>query len=356
MSWFGRSRDERQAPPSQSGGGGQPPADLAALDAYSKTVIGVVQRIGPAVVQVGVIKEVMARSFSGSIMPRIAEGAGSGVIFTPDGYVITNSHVVDGASRISVVLADGRDLPGEIIGEDPETDTAIVRVTPPSGAKLHPAELGDSDQLQVGQLVVAIGSPSGLQSTVTTGVVSALHRTLPAYDGIHVIEDIIQTDAAVNPGNSGGPLVNSRAEVVGINVATAANAQNLSFAIPINTVKWVAAQLMRHGEVRRAILGIAGQPERLPQSLQRALHIERETAFEVVQVVRGGPAERAGILPGDLIYKLDDQPIATVDDVRRYLQRLEQGTRVKVALIRPSASGFQTLEITVAVQVVGRRR
>jgi S1-C subfamily serine protease len=356
MSWFGRTRDEHQPPPPSSGGGGQASADLETLDAYSRTVVGVVQRIGPAVVQIGVLKEVMARTFSGSIMPRQAEAAGSGVIFTQDGYLITNSHVVDGASRISVILADGRDLPGELVGEDPETDTAVVRITPPGGGKLPAAVLGNSDQLQVGQLVIAIGSPAGLQSTVTAGVVSALHRTLPAYDGIHIIEDIIQTDAAVNPGNSGGPLVNSRSEVVGINVATAANAQNLSFAIPSNTVSWVAAQLMRFGEVRRAILGVAGQPERLPQSLQRSLHIERDTAFEVVQVVRGGPAERAGIQPGDLIFKLDDQPIATVEDVRRYLQRLEPGTRVKVSLIRQTSAGYRVLEVTVAIQVAGRAR
>lgn len=364
MAWFGRPRDEHQK--AESGGsasGNMPtmsgsattPGDLEALDAYSKAVIGVVQRVGPAVVQVGVFKEVMARTYTGSIMPRVAEGAGSGVIFAPDGYILTNSHVVDGARRIVVTLADGHDLPGELVGEDPDTDTAVIRVTPPNGEKLPVARLGNSEQLQVGQLVVAIGSPAGLQSTVTTGIVSALHRTLPGYGG-RLIEDIIQTDAAVNPGNSGGPLVNSRGEVVGINVAILQQAQGLSFAIPINTVKWVASLLMRDGEVRRAILGIAGQPGLLPQSLRRSLHIERETAVEVVQVVPGGPAERAGILPGDVITKVDDQLVGTVEDLRRYLERLSAGTQVHVSFIRPTPTGPQVASATVAVQVVGRGR
>jgi S1-C subfamily serine protease len=296
------------------------------------------------------MKEVMARSYSGSIMPRVAEGAGSGVIFAPDGYILTNSHVVDGASRIVITLADGKDLPGDVVGEDPETDTAVIRVHPPNGEKLPAAQLGNSEHLQVGQLVVAIGSPAGLQSTVTTGIISALHRTLPGYGG-RLIEDIIQTDAAVNPGNSGGPLVNSRGEVVGINVAILQQAQGLSFAIPINTVKWVAALLMRDGRVRRAMIGVAGQAGLLPQSLRRSLHVEKETAVEVVQVIAGSPAERAGIHSGDVIIKLDDQAVGAVEDLRRYLERLAAGTRVKVTVIRPTSSGPQLAEVTVAVQI-----
>jgi S1-C subfamily serine protease len=347
MSWFGRPRDEQQSSIAAK--------DAETLDAYSKTIIGVVQRVGPAVVQIGVTKEVVARSQYGGIMPHRAEGAGSGVIFAPDGYILTNSHVVDGASRIIVTLANGQDLAGTVVGEDPETDTAVVRVTPPNGDKLPSVALGDSDRLQVGQIVVAIGSPVGLQGTVTTGIISALHRTLPGY-GRRPIEDIIQTDAAVNPGNSGGPLVNSRGEVVGINVAILQQTQGLSFAIPINTVKWVAAMLMRDGEVRRAILGIAGQEGVLVQSVRRALHIEKETAVEVVQVVPGSPADRAGVVPGDVVFRLDNQPVGTVEDVRRYLERLADGTRVRVSLVRAGPNGPQVAEVTAAVQVVGRAR
>ena len=347
MSWFGRS--------SGNGGASSSPSDLDALDSYSKTIIGVVQRVGPAVVQIGVRKEVATRSGYGGVIPRIAEGAGSGVIFAPDGYILTNSHVVDGAQRITVTLADGHDLPGEVVGDDPDADTAVVRVTPPNGNKLPSAKLGDSDKLSVGQLVVAIGSPAGLQSTVTSGIVSALHRTLPGYGG-RLIEDIIQTDAPINPGNSGGPLVNSKGEVVGINVAVLQQTQGLSFAIPINTVQWVASQLMKNGEVRRAVLGIAGQAGMLPQSLRRALHIEKPTAVEVVQVVQGGPADRAGIRPADVIIKLDNHAVGTVDDLRHYLERMAAGTKVKVTLVRAGPSGPQLAEAQVAVQVAGRQR
>jgi S1-C subfamily serine protease len=354
MSWFGRPRDDHR---NATGAAAASPAatENEALDAYSRTIVSVVKRVGPAVVQIGVSKVVVGGSPYGGIMPHRAEGAGSGVIFAPDGYILTNSHVVDGASRLTVTLADGRDLSGQVVGEDPETDTAVVRVTPPNGDRLPAAALGDSSSLQVGQLVVAIGSPVGLQGTVTAGIISALHRTLPGY-GRRTIEDIIQTDAAVNPGNSGGPLVNARGEVVGINVAILQQTQGLSFAIPVNTVKWVAAMLMRDGEVRRAILGIAGQEGVLVQSVRRAVHIETETAVEVVQVVPDGPADRAGIVPGDVIFKLDNQPVGAVEDLRRYLERLAAGTKVRVSLVRAGPSGPQVVEVTATVQVVGRSR
>ena len=327
MAWFGRPRDDRSE--AHGGAEGAPVVDEGSLhDEYSRTIIGVVNKVGPAVVQVGVTKAVMGRTSAG-IMPRLAEGAGSGVIFAPDGYILTNSHVVDGARSITVALADGQDITGTLVGEDAETDVAVVRITPPNGKSLPTAPLGNSDKLTVGQLVVAIGSPAGLQSTVTAGIVSALHRTLPGYGG-RLIEDIIQTDAAINPGNSGGPLVNARGEVVGLNVAVLQQTQGLSFAIPINTVNWVAAQLMRDGVVRRSVLGIAGQAGMLPQSLRRMLQIEKPSAVEVVQVIPGGPAERAGIQPQDVIYKLDGKPVATVDDIRRTLERLADGTPVRV--------------------------
>lgn len=345
MSWFGHSRDEQHTT-------GAPSArEAEALDAYSRTIVSVVDRVGPAVVQIGVTKVVNASPFSGG---QLAQGAGSGVIFAPDGYILTNSHVVDAARQVVVTLADGHDIKGEVIGQDPDSDVAVVRVSPPNGTRLPAAKLGDSDKLLAGQLVVAIGSPVGLQSTVTAGIVSALHRTLPGYGG-QMIEDIIQTDAAVNPGNSGGPLVNSVGEVIGINVAVVQQAQGLSFAIPINTVNWVAARLMKDGEVRRPVLGIAAQSGMLPQSIRRQFHAEKEMAVQVVQVANGGPAQRAGIQPGDIIYKLDDRPIGTVMDLRHYLERLNDGTQVRVGLIRLTQGAAQAAEARVTIRVASRR-
>ncbi|WIG61508.1 MAG: hypothetical protein OJF49_004256 [Ktedonobacterales bacterium] len=346
MHWFGNSRDERQGAPAAV-------SDVEALDAYSKSVVNVVNRVGPAVVQVGVTKTV-AEPGMGGVLRREAQGAGSGVIFAPDGYILTNAHVVDGARRITVTLADGADLEGTVVGVDQETDVAVVRITPPAGKTLPAATLGDSDALQVGQLVVAIGSPAGLQSTVTSGIISALHRTIPSYGGRQV-EDIIQTDAAINPGNSGGPLVNSKCEVIGLNVATLQSTQGLSFAVPINTVKWVASALMREGVVRRAALGIAGQTGMLPQSLRRGLHIEKPTAVEVVQIVGGGPAEQAGMRPGDVIYKINDHAIGSVDDIRASLERLGDGATVHVGLIRMTRDGPRAGEATVVVRLAGKQ-
>jgi S1-C subfamily serine protease len=346
--WYGEHPEE------QSGRGSAARAsEREALDAYSRAVIEVVAEVGPAVVQIGVSKAVNARTPYG-VMPRVAEGAGSGVIFAPDGYILTNSHVVDGAQRITVTLADGHDQPGEIVGTDPETDVAVVRIAPRADRPLPIARLGDSDELQVGQLVVAIGSPVGLQSTVTAGIVSALHRTLPGYGGA-LIEDIIQTDAAVNPGNSGGPLVNSRGEVVGINVAVVQQAQGLSFAIPIKTVNWVASRLMRFGEVRRGVIGVAAQPITLPQSLRRVFHLDATTGVEIVQVMEGRPAARAGLRPRDVIYQLDDHPIETVWDLRRELERLNEGTSVRVSFIRPGEGTPHTVDVRVEMQV-GQQR
>ena len=345
MGWFGRSRDDQRA-------ASQPPAqENQALDAYSRTIISVVDRIGPAVVQIGVTKVVNASPFGGG---QLAQGAGSGVIFTPDGYILTNSHVVDNARQVIVTLADGRDLKGDVVGQDPDTDVAVVRISSPNGDKLPTARLGDSDKLLVGQLVVAIGSPVGLQSTVTVGIISALHRTLPGYGG-QMIEDIIQTDAAVNPGNSGGPLVNSAGEIIGINVAIVQQAQGLSFAIPMNTVNWVASRLMKDGVVRRPVLGIAAQSGMLPQSIRRQFHIEKEMAIQVVQVANGGPAQRAGIQPGDVIYKLNDHPVSSVLDLRHYLERMDDGAQVTVGVIRGTPNGPQAADVKVTIRVVASR-
>jgi S1-C subfamily serine protease len=341
MAWFGNTQDPVS-------GGVAGPTEAEALDAYSGAVIGVVERVGPAVVQIGVTKAVSGRGFGGGA-PRIAEGAGSGVIFTPDGYILTNSHVVDGAQRLTVTMADGHDVPAELVGNDPATDIAVVRIARRADVALPIARLGNSDHLRVGQLVVAIGSPIGLQSTVTAGIVSALHRTLPGYGGT-LIEDIIQTDAAVNPGNSGGPLVNARGEVVGINVAMVQGAQGLSFSIPINTVNWVASRLMRDGEVRRAVIGIAGEHIAFPQSLRRVFHIESETVVQVVQVTPDGPAARAGIRARDLIYQVDDLPVKTVVDLRRHLERLTAGTNVRISYIRPGDGTPHTATVRVDIQ------
>jgi S1-C subfamily serine protease len=345
MAWYGNTHDDSQRDAAA--------AEREALDAYSRTVMDVVERVGPTVVQIGVSKTVESRTPYG-VMPRQAEGAGSGVVFAPDGYILTNSHVVDGARRISVTLADGQDLPGQVIGSDPDTDTAVVRVTPPTDKPLPTARLGNSDQVRVGQLVVAIGSPVGLQSTVTAGIVSAIHRTLPGYGGVPM-EDIIQTDAAVNPGNSGGPLVDARGDIIGINVAVVQQAQGLSFAIPINTVTWVASRLMRDGEVRRSVIGVAVQAITLPVSLRRIFHLDTETGVQVVEVMSGGPAARAGIQPRDFIYQLDDHPIRSVVDLRRYLERLNDGTIVHAALIRPGEGTPRTVNVRVAEQSRRRR-
>lgn len=345
MSWFGHSRDEQGTDSAASA------RETTALDAYSKSIIAVVENVGPAVVQIGVTKLVGYSPFGGG---QLAQGAGSGVIFAPDGYILTNSHVVDGARQVTVTLADGHDVKGEVIGQDPDTDVAVVRITAPSGTQLRAARLGDSDKLKVGQLVVAIGSPVGLQSTVTAGIVSALHRTLPGYGG-QMIEDIIQTDAAVNPGNSGGPLVDSTGAVIGINVAVVQQAQGLSFAIPITTVNWVAARLMKDGEVRRPIMGVVVQSGMMPQSLRNQFRIEKEMGIQVVQVANGGPAQRAGIQPGDIIYKLDDRPVGTSMDLRHHLERLNDGAEVRVGLIRMSNNGPQATETKVTIRVVTRR-
>jgi S1-C subfamily serine protease len=345
MGFFGHSRDEQRS------NGMLPARDLEALDAYSQRIISVVDTVGQAVVQIGVTKVVSASPFGGG---QLAQGAGSGVIFAPDGYILTNSHVVDGARQVTVTLADGHDVRGEVVGQDPDTDVAVVRISAPDGIKLQAAKLGDSDKLKVGQLVVAIGSPVGLQSTVTAGIVSALHRTLPGYGG-QLIEDIIQTDAAVNPGNSGGPLVDSSGAVIGINVAVVQQAQGLSFAIPINTVNWVASRLMKDGEVHRPVMGVVLQSGMLPRSLRNTFHIEKEMAVQVVQVANGSPAQRAGIQPGDIIYKLDNHSVGTATDVRHHLERLNDGTEVLVGLIRLSNNGPQQADVKVTIRVATRR-
>jgi S1-C subfamily serine protease len=257
-------------------------------------------------------------------------GSGSGFIFTPDGLIVTNSHVVTGATAIEAALNDGRIFQAHLIGDDPDTDLAVIRV---AGHKLPSAAFGESRSLRVGQLAVAIGNPYGFQCTVTAGVVSALGRSLRSQNG-RLMDDVIQTDAALNPGNSGGPLVNSRGEVVGVNTAMILPAQGICFATAIDTAKVTIAQLLRHGRVRRARLGLAGQNIVLPRRMVRTHGLERDSAVQVASIERGGPASRAGFEQGDIIVDFAGQPVAGFDDLHRLLTEEKLGASVPVAVLR----------------------
>ncbi|HET7853995.1 MAG TPA: trypsin-like peptidase domain-containing protein [Candidatus Methylomirabilis sp.] len=293
------------------------------LDAYSRAVVGVAEKVGPAVVGIGVRKRPQG--------PRVRlEGAGSGVIIAPDGFILTNNHVVEGAQDVEVSLTDGRMFPAQIVGGDPATDLAVVR----GGATgLPTAELGDSSSLRVGQLVIAIGNPLGFQSTVSTGVVSALGRALRSQSG-RLIENVIQTDVPLNPGNSGGPLVDSRGRVIGINTAMIFMAQGISFAVPVDTARWVVGELVTHGKVRRAYLGIGGQARPISRRIQRSVESSATTAVEVVSVEEGGPAYQAGVREGDLIVAVNGKGVASVDDIHRLLTGWSPGSRFALTILR----------------------
>jgi S1-C subfamily serine protease len=312
-------------------------ADAPALDAYSQAVVGAVERIGPAVVSLGMARPAPDR-LQRRGMPEL-RGAGSGVIIAPDGYILTNSHVVRSAHRIEARLQDGRTVTAQLIGDDPYSDLAVIRI--PDGG-LPVAELGDSSHLRVGQLVVAVGNPLGFQATVTAGVISALGRTLRAETG-RLIENVIQTDAALNPGNSGGPLADSRGMVIGINTAVIAGSQGICFAIPVNTAKWVAAQLIREGRVRRAYLGIAAQVISLDRRIAVAHRIPAVTAVRISEVHPGTAAARAGLRVGDLIIGIGDATIATLDDLMLALGRHTIGESVPVEILRDA--GRITVEV-----------
>ena len=286
--------------------------DSELFDAYSNAVVSAVDRIGPSVVKVE------------------AGGTGSGFVFAPDGLILTNSHVVSNAARIAVALPDGRDLVADLVGDDPHTDLAVLRVTAPD---LIAAPFGDSSALRPGQLVIAIGNPFGFQHTVTAGVVSALGRSLRART-VRLMENLIQTDAALNPGNSGGPLVTSAAQVVGVNTAVIMGGQGIAFAVPINTARYVVSCILRDGRVRRSHLGVAGQDARIPRRLVREHRLAHERGVAVTAVSEGSPAAAAGLRPGDLIVEFAGEPVRGIDDLHRLLTEDRIGELVTLRVLR----------------------
>jgi S1-C subfamily serine protease len=305
----------------------QPANDAPLFDAYSQAVVGAVERIGPAVVHLDVT---LASASRGAPHRAPAAGSGSGFIFTPDGFALTNSHVVQGASSVRATLPDGTVHAAEVVGTDPDTDLAVLRL---GATGLPIAELGDSAALRPGQLVVAIGNPLGFQATVTAGVVSALGRSMRAQSG-RLIEGVIQTDAALNPGNSGGPLVDSRGHVVGINTAVIAGAQGICFAIPVNTARFVIPRLIRDGRVRRSWIGVAGQSIRLSRRRVQVSHLHAEGAVLVTEVTPGGPADRAGLRPRDIIVRIADTTVVGIDDLQRLLTDELIGRSTEVVVLR----------------------
>ena len=303
-------------------------SDLA-LDAYSRVVVNVVGKLSPSVVSIKMTHQARASTPRG-VVPFDITGAGSGVIIAPDGYILTNSHVVHNSKGLEASLSDGKTYPADVVGEDSDTDLAVLRIP---GFNVKAAELGDSDKLRVGQLVIAIGNPYGFQTSVTAGVVSATGRSMRSQTG-RLIENVIQTDAALNPGNSGGPLVDSSGKVVGINTAVIQSAQGICFAIPINTARWVAGLLIKEGRIKRAYLGIKGLNRKLNRVDARRHGIDQEYGVEVHEVPSDEPAYRSGIRRGDVIVSINGNSVQSVDDIHRYLTRVEAGAILKIEVLR----------------------
>ena len=314
--------------------GPEPLPDATLLDAYSRAVISAAARVSPSVVNIEVHRPLSERERrrlpDGDPSREVPAGSGSGFVFTPDGFVMTNSHVVHGASAIDVTLTDGRTAAARVVGDDPWTDVAVVRI---HAADLVPARLGDSRALQVGQLVVAIGSPFGFQTTVTTGVVSALGRSLRSQTG-HLMDNLIQTDAALNPGNSGGPLVNSAGEVVGMNTAVIAPAQGICFAIAISTAQYVASRLIRDGRLAHGRIGVVAQNVPLQRRMVRFFGLASASGVLVAGLEPGSPAQRAGLREGDLIVAAEGRALPDVDALHRLLTEHEVRRPLTVTVIR----------------------
>ncbi|MBI4402091.1 MAG: trypsin-like peptidase domain-containing protein [Nitrospirae bacterium] len=300
------------------------------LDAYSRAVTSTAEKVSPSVVKIDVHHRLRSWRATDPRSPGEAQGSGSGFIFTPDGFILTNSHVVHQATRLETTLSDGRRFPAYLVGDDPDTDLAVMQIDAPN---LAPVSLGDSQAVRVGQLVIAIGNPYGFQCTVTAGVVSALGRTLRSTSG-RLIDSIIQTDAALNPGNSGGPLVTTRGEVIGVNTAVILPAQGICFAIGINTAKFVAGRLIKDGKIRRGYIGVSGQNVPIPRRSVRHHALPVESGILVASIEPHSPAQRAGLLEGDVIVGYADQPIGGIDDLHRLLADERVGVRAPLTVIR----------------------
>ncbi len=313
--------------------------EVELLDSYSRAVITVVETVGPAVLMV-------SRRKAGGGNSSEQEGAGSGVVIAPDGYILTNDHVVQGAEALSVTMQDGTTHKAVLIGTDPATDLAVIRA---SGSNLPYAVLGDSTKLKAGQLVIAIGNPFGFNSTVSTGVVSALGRALRSREG-RLIENIIQHTAPLNPGNSGGPLVDSRGRVVGINTAIIAIAQGIGFSVPAATATWVISEILVHGRVRRSFLGLAGQQRQLIRRLARWHNLDNNFGVEVVGLNENGPSARAGLKKGDIIVSIGGIKTETVDDLHRTLSERAVGEPIDLVILRGPESMILNITPVEAVQ------
>ncbi len=315
------------------------------MDAYSRAVIDAAERINPSVVYIEV-HHAKNESPTTRRAGQERSGSGSGFVFTPDGFVLTNSHVVHNASRIDVAFADGRRFEAEPIGDDPDTDLAVVRINAPN---LAAVTLGDSQKIKVGQLAIAIGNPYGFQYTVTAGVVSALGRSLRSRSG-RLIDNLIQTDAALNPGNSGGPLVTSRGEVIGVNTAMILPAQGISFAIAINTAKFITGKLIKEGRVRRSYIGVGGQVVPLPRAVVRSLSLAIENGVLIVSLEEAGAARHAGLREGDVIIAFDHQPIAGIDDLHRLLTEEKVEAQSEITIVRYVNNLAQKLTLKIVPQ------
>jgi S1-C subfamily serine protease len=305
--------------------------DNELFDAYSNAVISVVEKVGPSVVQIQTNKNISPATQG--------QGLGSGVIITPDGFILTNNHVIENAQNIEVRLTSGESYSGQIVGADPATDLALVRIL---ANDLSYAELGDSEKLRVGQLAIAIGNPYGFQSTVSTGVISALERTMHSTEG-KLIENVIQTSVPLNPGNSGGPLVDNRGKIIGINTAIIARAQGLGLAVSSNTATWVVSELITVGHVRRAVLGIVAKTTALPVQIQKIFKLQFPTVVEIISIQKDSPARNALLEIGDLIIAINGKPIAGVDDINREIGQKKAGTAFTIRLLR----NYRIKEITI---------